>query len=257
MPLPIRVIRGLSDPRRIATCAAWWDAADSTTVFSGSDGTGSVSSGGTVGHWVNKAASNAATQATLNNRPRWDTGVRNGLPALFFDGDNDGLEYATSLQPANSGSMTIFAVVQKSAHTGSRGTILTERKSAAVCTLQAGMLVSSQYNVYSDGASSIAGVAASVADLMLSWCVIEATHVVGSRLALAVNRTSRTVSSLFGDGNCKALSGSAGGRIGYREGSVGQWMTGYIGELIVYSSDIGSAAKTAVNQYLSAKWGVA
>jgi hypothetical protein len=74
----------VSSPLDISGCVGWWDASDASTLTL--DGSGNVEA------WADKTSEgNDLTQATPANRPSVTAAAVNGLPAVTFDGSNDTL----------------------------------------------------------------------------------------------------------------------------------------------------------------------
>jgi hypothetical protein len=77
-------VAAVSSPLDIAGCVGWWDASDASTLTL--DGSGNVEA------WADKTSEgNDLTQATAANRPSVTAAAVNGLPAVTFDGSNDTL----------------------------------------------------------------------------------------------------------------------------------------------------------------------
>lgn len=253
MPMSPRLLRPTAsgfDPRRIGDCAAWFDAADATSLFQSHTGATAVTAANDpVGFITNKAADNHATQSIGNSRPLFEPTGRNGRSTLLFDGSDDWLAIGSSLQADNNGPMTIFFAGKRTTN----GTILTERVSARVATFQM-ILVSGSYFIGSDGQNNSSNTNIAQADYNLtgSFSALTYTHVVGSRLGLRINRSDISVLA----GTQSSLSGSAGARIGRRESSVTQYWNGQFGELIVYRRDLSTLERDAVERYLLRKWGI-
>lgn len=239
------------DPRRIADCVAWWDAADAASLYQSHTGTTAVTAANDpVGYITNKARGNHATQSTANSRPLFEPTGRNGRSTLLFDGSDDWLAVGSSLQTDNNGAMTVFFSGKKNSNGGA---ILTERVSTRVASFNM-LFISNLYIIASDGvnASSNATVAQADYDLTASFSVLTYTHVVSSRMALRINGT--TISVLAGTQS--SLSGSAGARIGRRESTTTQYWNGQFGELIVFARQLSALERDTIEAYLLRKWGI-
>jgi hypothetical protein len=255
MPLSPRLLRPLStgfDPRRIANCVGWFDAADAASLFQSHTGATAVTAlNDPVGYITNKAASNHATQSTAGSRALFKPDAQNNRSTLLFDGSDDWYALGSSLQPDNSGGMTVFAAIKRSSNGGA---ILSERVTTRAAAFQM-VFFSSDYFIASDGvnASSSSSISQANFDLTASFAVLTYTHVVGSRMGLRIDGS--TISVLAGTQS--SLSGSAGARIGRREGTlVTFYWNGEMGELIVYSRSVSAAERDATERYLLRKWGV-
>jgi hypothetical protein len=103
MPMNNRLLRprasGGFNPKSIAGLQLWLDAADSSTI---STGTG-------VSEWRDKSATGSKwAQATGNDQPATGTAAMNGRNVLVFDGTSDSLSATTPL--STSMPLTMFFV---------------------------------------------------------------------------------------------------------------------------------------------------
>lgn len=99
-PRLLRPRAGFS-PRNISGLALWLDAADQGTLFDATSGGSAVAADGAVRRWADKSAAGlAATNGlAVNNQPIRKVAVQNGRDALRFDGVNDSLQVsAVTLQ---------------------------------------------------------------------------------------------------------------------------------------------------------------
>ena len=89
----------VSSPLDISGCVGWWDASDASTLFQSSNGTTAVTSlDDPVGYWGDLSGSgNNLTQATSSKRPLYKPGTLNGKPVLDFDGSDDFLSAVFAL----------------------------------------------------------------------------------------------------------------------------------------------------------------
>ncbi len=101
------------------------DASDSSSLFTNSNGSGSITtSGQPVGYWGDLSGNGKhATQTTADNRPTYVTEVAefNGRPVVQFDGVNDDITSALDINAANISNITvmmIFRQVTKPANSG-------------------------------------------------------------------------------------------------------------------------------------------
>ena len=79
-------------PKSIANLFAWFDAADTASLFSDDAATTTVAADSQVAVWRDKSGNGYhLTQRTANNRPLWRQNFINNKPAIEFDGSNDSL----------------------------------------------------------------------------------------------------------------------------------------------------------------------
>lgn len=257
MPMNPRLLRPTAsgfDPRRIANCVAWFDAADATSLFQSHTGVTAVTAANDpVGYITNKAANNHATQNTGGSRPLFQPTGRNGRSTLLFDGSDDWLAIGSSLQTDNSGGMTVFFAGKRNSN---GGTILTERVTARVAAFQFINITvgDSGRFIASDGqnSQSNATIDEAVFNITDSFFVATFTHVVNSRIGLRLNGAQQTVLT----GTQSSLSGNAGARIGRREQTFTQYWNGQFGELIVFARQLSALERDAIEAYLLRKWGI-
>jgi hypothetical protein len=98
------------DPRRIASLADWWDAADASTV---------TLNGTTVQSWANKSSGPALEQGTAGAQPTYTTAGVNGRNVLTFDGG----DVLTATASYGTSAKTVFVVVRENAAVSFSGII--------------------------------------------------------------------------------------------------------------------------------------
>lgn len=97
-------------PTQIPNLGLWLDASDSSTLFQNDNGTGAVTNGSVVGYWGDKSGNSRNVTKTGTLRPTFQTGIKNGLSIVRFDGSNDVLTGTGFMYNSVSG-VTIFTVV--------------------------------------------------------------------------------------------------------------------------------------------------
>jgi hypothetical protein len=103
-------LSGFRDPLSVTGLLAWYDLSDSSLLATSNNGTGTVTSGSTVGYAADKSGNGwNLTQGTANNRPTWNGSV-NSRTVLTFDGTNDVLSSSASWPLAGDPAWTLFAV---------------------------------------------------------------------------------------------------------------------------------------------------
>jgi len=212
------------NPRSIAGLAAWFDAADASSV--------TISTG--VSQWNDKSGNGRnATQGTGNNQPAYTIAGQNGKNILTFDGTNDFLSTAgfTLSQPH-----TDFIVFR---YNSGFGTVVDGfNPNRAALARSVGLLWQMTTSTTLNSGSAIADT---------NW------HALG----LVFNTTS---SEMFADGVSVATgnAGTANLSTGYILGcfnGTGAFFNGSIAEVLLYSGVLSSSRIATVNAYLKAKWG--
>ena len=100
-------------PANIAT-ELWLDAADNSTI---------TQSSGLVSQWNDKSGNNRNATASLTARPAFSSSRINGLPAIFSDGIDDLMSFATAVIPNN---FSIIAVGQANSVDGQKSFCVTQ-----------------------------------------------------------------------------------------------------------------------------------
>jgi hypothetical protein len=241
-PMNPRLLRptasGVFDPRRIAGLAAWYDAADSSTLFDATTGGSLVAASGGVGRWEDKSGNGRhITQGTANNRPSRSTASVSGRDALLFDG-NDNL---TSGSFSLSQPVTLLAIVRPGniatriivdgAPTGNR-LQMAIRSSAGDMRMFAGTILDDLKTVF-----------------------VTNTTVLASGIFNGASSQQRINAQVNATGNAGTQNLTAGLRVGAAiDGSAG-W-DGRICEVLYYGGVLSATELNSVESYLMRKWGV-
>lgn len=235
------------DPKQIPGLSLWYDASDASTI------TRDIG----VKGWADKSgnARNAA-QTASNSQPALTPNAIDGKPCVVFDGLNDSL----TLPILNLSAWTIFVVCERSG--SGNGTILQLMQSAfGVESLLLGLndsategpiLVgsgSAGSTKYGKGGSLGAG---SARVLSARWA---GTGTNGATYYAAWNNGSTVTLS-----DTAAMHKASGNdsRIGasWCNGALQSFYKGKVGEILVYSSSLSDALRTAVERHLARKWGL-
>lgn len=229
-------------PAKIAT-SLWLDAADDTTV---------VRTGSEVTRWKDKSSGNDCVQVGATTKPIYTANGFNGLGCLTFDGTDD---FLYSLAGITSGTYTgDFNVFWVATNTANGGTIITERASANVVLSQWLNYFGTPY-ISSNGATVGSNHRIGLSNynlLSASGGVVSHFHTADIRDRLWLNGLSIPVL----DGTATNINGSAGYRIGAREGSAGQRWPGKIMEILVLARTVSTTERQVVEGYLAWKWGL-
>lgn len=226
----------------------WYDMADTSTLSSDTAGTTPAVDDGPVGRIADKSGTNRhATQATSGNRPTLQTGALNSLATLAFDG-NDYMSM-TSLNPstAMTTGFTIFAAFTAEAN-GSYGWIYGDAAGSAT------------FLGKTAGQDILHGVASSWTWPPVNYSntpVIGGAHVTAhtvSSAALTVHLDGTLKSTITPGGGASTTTTqlALGGRP-----SVSEFWRGTIAELAIYNRALTGTERGEMEEYLTAKWGVA
>jgi hypothetical protein len=211
------------DPTSIAGCVSWYDGSDSATI---------TESGGLISQWDDKAGSFHLLQATGANQPA--TGrTQNSLAVVDFTGN----DYMDANGALNEAATTVF-VVGAIDNTG-------------------------VFNFFFDGTSGNRHTLFNNGD---DWFVAQAGNVTGGTPDTSAHQFTCSFpgdsanTSLRIDGVLTAGPGNGGTqslgtlRVGAEFGFFA-YLNGFIGELIVYDSVLGTSDRDDVEAYLKDKWG--
>jgi len=214
-------------PLSLPSLLGWYDASNAASI---------TSSSGAVSQWSDLSGNNNhLVQAIGGNKPTTGTRTQNGLNAIDFDGTNDFLA-KSSLTPSQP--VTAMFVCKF------------DTNAVRMAVVGGGFNVRAGIDDFWHG-PEMAATSALVSHTAISTSVASlytAVFNTGSS-ALYLNGTS-VVSG--GDGS---QSFFAGINIGATDGTGGQAFDGYVCEVILQSTAIGSTDQTAAEAYLKAKWG--
>jgi hypothetical protein len=258
IPPPIRYFT----PNDIDNCSLWLDASDRTTLFQNSAGTTAVTSTGqTVNHWKDKSPNNCNATNSVNLGGVSAYASRNGLDTISF-AINSYLSLSTSLMPTGTQyGISIFAVcittISATQCVISWGT----GNANASATVYYGYIVDTPNN------SSRPFVGTTTGNSGISNNSISRNNYI----LLSSTSTSSTQQPILLSGwfNGSAFtSGTSGSTftspIGTTFASIGayfgstpasQYLTGNIGEIIVYNRLLGNGEREMIEGYLADKWG--
>lgn len=221
-------------PKNIAGLQLWLDAADSSTITTGTG----------VSEWRDKSATGSKwEQTTGNNQPATGTQTLNGRNVLVFDGSNDSLSASA---PLASLPLSFF-IVQRIVSATNFGMSYT-----------AG--TADNFNIRQNGTSGILSIT------MPSGLFYQDS--VGSRVgiddivSMVIPSGASASGTLFRNGSSltpsnatykPTLTGTH--YIGQR--ADGFYLNGWIAEIIAYSTELSASQRSSVEAYLAKKWGIA
>jgi hypothetical protein len=246
------------DPSLIST-ALWFDASDSTTVFSDA-GTTQAINNSSVQQWNDKSgnAGRNLSQLTSGQRPLYVANSLNEKPVLTFDGSNDYL-FNASVGALGLTSVALFSVFRMITggstedlpmgvgQTGIAGTIRAFYRGANVAT--AGFAGWS-YDVLSSAYSY---------DIGGSYHIFEAYNTALSGSAPAVIGRDGSIASYTPSGAVTQYSSTDDGfSVGsLRGGLVGSYYSNIsVAEIVVLYSAPSTNIRQRIEGYLAHKWGL-
>lgn len=234
-------------PAQITT-AIWLDAADSSTI---------TESGGVVSQWDDKSGNGRHfTQATVANRPTFETAVQNGLSAVKFvngPGASPTRQFIDNTSYTNtSNQITLFSVHRNLSQSGPNqygrlfsfaGALGNDFNTNDAILLAYG--VTPGIVLYRNTA-----IIASTAAISDTWCVVDAVRDAGNG-SVSLNGDTRVTGS-----TSAANFDIARTRIGNDTVFSDSGMQGWVGENIAISGVIDASTTEKMQGYLAHKWGL-
>lgn len=224
-------------PAQIPGLVGWWDATDASTLFQVAAGAAATANGDPVGQWKDKSGqNNHATQASGTNKPTLATNAKGGNSAVSFDGVNDSL----GMSSFNLTSHDMFFVFRR-ASTG----IVTHGLTKDFGTYTFDWF--SDNKVYT--AASVTG-GSTTANTSTGWFIGETSKTGSGSTTFTAKLNGSTVLST-------AINGSYDiNTIGAFIKASSEYTAGFIGEIILYNSELSAGNRTQIQTYLNSKWGV-
>jgi hypothetical protein len=250
VPGPLnKQITKFTDPRGIPDCILWLDAADSNVLFQNSAGTTPVIlTGQTVAFWRDKSSrSNNASNTA--NQPTASFAAKNGYTSVLFSGTQT-LNLCAGLMPVANNPLSVF-VVSRVTQTVSVQTVIGY---GSVSIL--GGTTSNMIEIETSNAPSWY--------VGLSRFIGPTTDTAWTCLGATISR-GKTVTTVTGgpvyDGVVTTIS------TGTRFASIGSgrttsdfvpttFLSGEIGEIIMYNRALTFYERNAIEGYLAWKWGI-
>lgn len=218
-------------PLQIAGCSQWFRA-DLGLYQTTDTSTPVTANGQTVGLWLDQSGNGKnATQSTAANRPTYTATVAaaNNMPALAFDNSNDSM--LTSLVIQNP--FTIFAVW--STADGTVGRRVYEGSSNWMMGCYNGNVLACAAGGFNTGGS--------ITDNVFLIQMVKQTTGGGTMWKNGTQIATVDV------GNAP-VTGSLSGP------STSQWVNGYIAEIIVYDTQLGTSDRQVIEQYLGTRYNI-
>jgi len=218
-------------PLNISGCVLWLDAADTSTLMLSTNN---------VTQWSDKSGSgNNATQATAGSQPTTG-GIQNGLNTLLFTGKV--MTYPT----ISLSAQTVFCVYLNNTFTPYGWPVHI-----------------GPFAFFYAAPSSNVGIGRSgyTDEVLANWSTNGLTTSKYTVYGGTVSVSGTTTSVLYFNGNQVASNTvtSSGGLVNYTIGTLqsgANTVTGYIAEVIVFNSVLGTTQRQSVENYLMSKWGI-
>ena len=236
------------DPRSIAGCQLWLDAADSRA-------TGTSTNNATVSTWLDKSANGYS--GTSSGSPTLVTGSQNGLPCVNFVAASSQYFNFGNIIPLTTAGITVFVVgkttfgasaqslIAKSRNAGLNGrwSLLYESPNLEflIDVTGSGVLATGSATTYSGVFSLFGGKWSSPT----AYLYVNGTQ----RGSVSASGTPSSISDSLFVGAYPSTTGSTPPTSGY-------YYNGTIGEIIVYNTSLLISDRQAVEGYLAWKWGI-
>ena len=233
------------DPRSVPGCVLWLDAADSSTVNSGTP-----SGGAAVTAWSDK--SGKANNATGGGSPIWSNAAINGRTAMYFSNVVGGPNFrGTFTTTVTTNTLSAFAVASS---------LLVPRSTADQRLVSLSVVGGNDFDrdsgIMPFDQQTNGNFSAYRTNVATSTTIVASTPYV---LSFVYNATTMTgYKNGVAWAAAPTVSGGALASTNYGVGcdawtNAENWY-GYIGEVIVYTLPVSTAQRQAVEGYLARKW---
>jgi len=269
MPISPRLLRPRAtgfNPKTISGLAAWYDAADATTL--------TLATG--VSQWNDKSGNGRnLTQSTGNNQPASGTRTIGGKNALDFDGTNDALALGSyGLDLAATKAMTLFMVGSADIPSSVRRVVSLQRDGknandtggylgrhnqitgAVEISIGGGDSTTNdqadrnliRYVTQNVTTASVYAMSVSAADNALTL------HIDGASQTLTTRYGTMAASNwlAFGSGNHTLDIGAVRSSGNF----LASYWDGLVGEVLLYTRRLSDTERKSVERYLGKKWGI-
>lgn len=238
MPMNPKLLRPRQsgfNPRSVANLAAWYDAADTSSI--------TIQTG--VQQWSDKSGNGRhLIQNTTNNQPSHSAVTLNGRKTVTFDGVNDSMGCAFTLNQPYS----VFFVYRYEATPPGSKVVLTARFAGAGSR-------SGEFQSFSSSSMGLfAGnslILSAVGTAMTAFNVWDYEQNSTSSV-IRLRKTGATASGNAGANNAAGFSLASDGNA-----TPGSLSNVSIAEVCVYSRNLSAAEADAVRKYLVTKWNLA
>lgn len=230
-------------PRSLSGLAAWYDAADSSTI--------AIETG--VSQWADKSGNGRnLTQSTngtnvANNQPAYNSVQLNGKATVTFDGVNDSLRTATTSIPQ---PYHVFAIWRfESTYTAARR-VLEARTAGGARSGELFSTSSTNVSLFSGGTGAgQLGVTLSSGQREQFGIYDYEANAASSRLRY--RKADKAASGTIGNNASNGFTLGANGNA-----TPGEWGDVSIAEVICYGRALTESEADRIRDYLAAKWGL-
>jgi hypothetical protein len=240
----------------VSGTSLWLDANDSSTITQSSN---------LVSQWNDKSANAYTFTASGAARPTYTTNGQNGLPVITFNGSGTGL-LGTNTTGLNPTSWSLFCVMYT--NSSSTQTIIAKRGGGSASDdAWGGGYYSSKF--FARGRHLSSGTNATLINASGNLWLLQSDGSYGTTGSTFVSSTvvtnNSTAVTYFNGANpasatagSQAVTGAGQVSVGnLYSGSITEVLNGYICEIILYNSALGTTDRQLVENYLRAKWGTA
>lgn len=189
-----------------------------------------------------------AVQGTATARPTYATGSLNGLPVATFDG-GDTLVLPSALYAIPGAANTVFAVAKRNTESGATAVIIQYSDTPDVSRNSLSFNSTAGEVLFRNDAGAGSAIT-NAGNTNTNYQILMGSFNGTTGLAVSVNNNTATTSTT---GAVDSTIDRA--YIGSRTGS-SLFLTGAIGEIIVYNRLLSASESAQVYRYLSNKWGI-
>ena len=226
----------------------WLDASDALSI---------TASGGLVSQWNDKSGNNNHAAATGTNRPVTGVGTLNGLNVIRFDGVDDFLTILDAPSLDFSTAFSYFGVNRVAVRSPIADGILSKRISSGSQEAYS-IFYFTGFNLYTDIDSSNNRFGGNT---VYSLGQANQNSVFYNGSASAANRVQiydRGLFDIFGTESSASIPNySSNLIIGMLGSNTSTYLNGDISEILLYDTALSGNARNLIDQYQSAKWGLA
>ena len=224
-------------PNHLPNLQLWLDAADISTI---------TESSGSVSQWDDKSGqANHATQGTGSAQPLTSAATLNGKNVISFGG-SDFLNLASGVFSAVAGDNTVFVVCKRTTETGAFEVVMNMRDSG----VNKWLVIFSSVAGYIDFRNNNSGAfsQAKTGATNTHHQIVRGRRE-GITKAVTFNREAESTN------NFATSVTVTSGYIGSLTGS-GNFLSGEIAEILLFSRSLESSEYQQVTDYLAAKWSI-
>lgn len=244
-------------PRQLSGCILWLDAADTSTL--------TTEGAGYVRYWNDKSASNVVATGgglTLTNEPLLISNSLNGLPSIYFDG-NDYFEIPNNSALQTQNEKTVFVVYKYTKVSNTNYGVLIQRGiSDGTEEIRLAVVNNADWIYFDIGAGGgpyiqPTGQTINIRDYAANIITATATRSAGSSTLKLYSNGKDMGGTTIGP-TLTPIAGSFVTSIGKQieNPSNTNFFTGFISEIIVYNRCLSDIERKQVEQYLGAKWAI-